>query len=54
MIIQERHPLLPEANHDEGMRQDFVHDLRVHLARNVAPHNKKVWNLLSTKRKTNG
>ncbi|MBP02425.1 MAG: methyltransferase type 12 [Rhodospirillaceae bacterium] len=39
MIPLESHAILAKSVHDEGSRQSFVHDFRVHLASKVFPGN---------------
>ena len=39
MIAQVMHEMFPKPNHDEGARQSFVNDFRVHLASRVFPGN---------------
>ncbi|MEW6299103.1 MAG: class I SAM-dependent methyltransferase [Thermodesulfobacteriota bacterium] len=43
MYEQIQHPLLPQATHDELARQNFVQALKEHLATNVSPGNKVVY-----------
>ena len=43
MRRQRAHPLLPETRHDEQSRQDFVRNLRGHLAARVSPGNALVY-----------
>ncbi len=43
MDTQIRHPMLVEATHDENVRQQFVHNLRLVLAKDIAPVNRKIY-----------
>ncbi|MBL43130.1 MAG: methyltransferase type 12 [Rhodospirillaceae bacterium] len=43
MDTQIRHPMLVEANHDENVRQQFVHNLRLVLAKDISPLNHKIY-----------
>ncbi|MDF5713808.1 MAG: methyltransferase domain-containing protein [Rhizonema sp. NSF051] len=43
MDKQFRHTILPQAIHDEQARQDFVVSLKMHIAKNIAPGNKKIY-----------
>jgi SAM-dependent methyltransferase len=43
MDAQTRHAMLPEPNHDEEARQMFVKSFRGHLAANVAPGTRRVY-----------
>ncbi len=43
METQLQHAILPEATHDEFARQNFVQSLKVHLATQVSPGNKTVY-----------
>jgi SAM-dependent methyltransferase len=43
MDTQMRHAMLPEPNHDEEARQMFVKSFRGHLAANVAPGARRVY-----------
>ena len=43
MAVQLQHTLLPQASHDELARQNFVQSLKVHLATQVSPGNKVVY-----------
>ena len=43
MATQLQHDLLPQASHDELARQNFVHSLKLHLATNVSPGNKVIY-----------
>ena len=43
MDKQFRHAMLPPAMHDEQATQNFVLSLKMHVAKNVAPGNKKIY-----------
>ena len=43
MSTQHQHTLLPTPRHDELARQHFVHSLKVHLATQISPGNKLVY-----------
>ena len=43
MDTQIRHPMLVQTTHDELMRQQFVHNLRLHLASAIGPGNDHVY-----------
>ena len=43
MDTQMRHAMLPQPNHDEAARQMFVKSFRGHLAANVAPGSRRVY-----------
>jgi ubiquinone/menaquinone biosynthesis C-methylase UbiE len=43
MEKQFKHPMLPQATHDELARQNFVQSLKMHISRHVAPGNKLVY-----------
>lgn len=43
MSQQRAHAVLPRATHDEAARQAFVQSLKVHLASEVSPGNKQVY-----------
>jgi ubiquinone/menaquinone biosynthesis C-methylase UbiE len=43
MTQQRAHAMLPRATHDELARQAFVQSLKVHLASEVSPGNKRVY-----------
>ena len=40
---QYRHDVLVDMNHDEEARQEFVRSLKLYLAQNISPGNKKVY-----------
>jgi SAM-dependent methyltransferase len=43
MDKQFRHAMLPQAMHDEQARQNFVVSLKMHIGKNIAPGNKKIY-----------
>ncbi len=43
MNEQLKHPMLPEATHDELARQKFVQSLKLHVARSISPGNKVIY-----------
>ena len=43
MDKQLSHAMLPQATHDELARQNFVQSLKLHIARNIAPGNKAIY-----------
>lgn len=43
MDKQLKHPMLPQATHDELARQNFVQSMKMHIARTIAPGNKIVY-----------
>ena len=43
MSQQRAHAVLPRASHDEAARQAFVQSLKIHLASEVSPGNKQVY-----------
>ncbi len=43
MDKQFKHPMLPQATHDELARQNFVQSLKMHISRNIAPGNKVIY-----------
>lgn len=43
MDKQFRHAMLPQALHDEQARQDFIGSLKMHIAKNIAPGNQKIY-----------
>lgn len=43
MNEQLKHPMLPQATHDELARQNFVQSLKLHVARTISPGNKVIY-----------
>ena len=43
MDRQLKHPMLPQTTHDELARQNFVQSLKLHIARNISPGNKAIY-----------
>lgn len=43
MDKQFEHPMLPQTTHDELARQNFVQSLKLHIAKNISPGNKVVY-----------
>lgn len=43
MDEQFKHPMLPQATHDELARQNFVKSLKLHIARTISPGNKIIY-----------
>ncbi len=43
MDRQFKHPMLPQTTHDELARQNFVQSLKLHIARNISPGNKAIY-----------
>lgn len=43
MIVQEKHPVLPESSLDEAARQEFVNQLGKHVLNEVTPGNRALY-----------
>ena len=45
MSTQTQHGVLPQANHDELARQEFVRSFKIHLASRVSPGNRAIYDM---------
>lgn len=43
MDQQFKHPMLPQATHDELARQNFVQSMKMHIGRTISPGNKVIY-----------
>ncbi len=43
MIVQENHPVLPQANLDEAARQEFLNQIGKHVLNEITPGNRAVY-----------